>query len=321
MSKISDERLESLLENYYRAEPDDTPAVSAVKADKAPLPLTARYRALSLAASLILVSLIGVTVFILFHKSAAPVAQPSQNDIYDTQPGSEYTALTPTKEPETHGAETRGTETRSAETQNTETQSTETRGAETDAAGTPYPASVNERSDASESGHIHSARQKPAESYSSDRPTEAPYLSTEAPTQAQSPTEPAEQPTSAHDEEPTYRPLPPNYYERELAETSKWVNYLAHQTISGTAQRSTLTGEGRVYFRIYAFDGTPLGDEELFSESNLAQVRDNVYDTVTVSYYLGGLEDDLSRIREGDMLTCRFCNEDGEVIYARIIIF
>ena len=311
MSKISDERLESLLETYYRAEPDDTPAVSAVKADKAPLPLTARYRALSLAASLILVSLIGVTVFMLFNKSAAPAAQPSQNDIYDTQPGSEYTALTPTKEPETRGAET----------QSTETQSTETRGAETDAAGTPYPASVNEISDASESGHIHSARQKPAEGYSSDRPTEAPYLSTEAPTQAQSPTEPAEQPTSAHDEEPTYRPLPPNYYERELAETSKWVNYLAHQTISGTAQRSTLTGEGRVYFRIYAFDGTPLGDEELFSESNLAQVQDNVYDTVTVSYYLGGLEDDLSRIREGDMLTCRFCNEDGEVIYARIIIF
>ncbi len=316
MSKISDERLESLLENYYRAEPGDTPAVSAVKSGKAPLPLTARYRALSLAASLILVSLIGVTVFMLFNKSAAPAAQPSQNDIYDTQPGSEYTALTPTKEPETRSAETRG-----AETQNTETQSTETRGAETDAAGTPYPASVNEISDASESGHIHSARQKPAEGYSSDRPTEAPYLSTEAPTQAQSPTEPAEQPTSAHDEEPTYRPLPPNYYERELAETSKWVNYLAHQTISGTAQRSTLTGEGRVYFRIYAFDGTPLGDEELFSESNLAQVQDNVYDTVTVSYYLGGLEDDLSRIREGDMLTCRFCNEDGEVIYARIIIF
>ncbi len=316
MSKISDERLESLLETYYRAEPDDTPAVSAVKADKAPLPLTARYRALSLAASLILVSLIGVTVFMLFNKSAAPAAQPSQNDIYDTQPGSDYTALTPTKEPETRSAETQNTE-----TQNTETQSTETRGAETDAAGTPYPASVNERSDASESGHIHSARQKPAEGYSSDRPTEAPYLSTEAPTQAKIPTEPAEQPTSAHDEEPTYSPLPPNYYERELAETSKWVNYLAHQTISGTAQRSTLTGEGRVYFRIYAFDGTPLGDEELFSESNLAQVQDNVYDTVTVSYYLGGLEDDLSRIREGDMLTCRFCNEDGEVIYARIIIF
>ncbi|MBQ9472124.1 MAG: hypothetical protein IJU73_03150 [Ruminococcus sp.] len=124
---------------------------------------------------------------------------------------------------------------------------------------------------------------------------------------------PASAPTEAPTEAPTDK--------YELAPTAKWVNYLSQQTLSGIIQESMLTGSGKVYFRIYAFDGSPLGAEDLFADSNRAKLTPNRYNTVTASYYLGLLADDLANIQKGDCLTYCFFNEDGEQVYCGIKVF
>ena len=146
--------------------------------------------------------------------------------------------------------------------------------------------------------------------YSTAQPvTEAPTVATEP-----SATQP---PVSAPTEAPTEAPTD----KYELAPTAKWVNYLSQQTLSGIIQEAMLTGSGKVYFRIYAFDGSPLGDEDLFADSNRAKLTPNRYHTVTASYYLGLLADDLANIQKGDCLTYCFFNEDGEQVYGGIKVF
>ena len=141
---------------------------------------------------------------------------------------------------------------------------------------------------------------------------------TEAAEPEPSPTQP---PTDAPTEAPTAAPTAAPTEELELAPTAKWVNYLSQQTLSGIIQEAMLTGSGKVYFRIYAFDGSPLGDEDLFSASNEAKLTPNRYNTVTASYYLGQLADDLANIQKGDCLTYCFFNEDGDRIYFGIKVF
>ncbi len=143
--------------------------------------------------------------------------------------------------------------------------------------------------------------------------------STAQPATEASVTEPSatQSPVSAPTEAPTEAPTD----KYELAPTAKWVNYLSQQTLSGIIQESMLTGSGKVYFRIYAFDGSPLGDEDLFADSNRAKLTPNRYNTVTASYFLGLLADDLANIQKGDCLTYCFFNEDGEQVYCGIKVF
>ena len=143
--------------------------------------------------------------------------------------------------------------------------------------------------------------------------------STAQPATEASVTEPSatQSPVSAPTEAPTEAPTD----KYELAPTAKWVNYLSQQTLSGIIQESMLTGSGKVYFRIYAFDGSPLGDEDLFADSNRAKLTPNRYNTVTASYFLGLLADDLANIQKGDCLTYCFFNEDGEQVYGGIKVF
>lgn len=133
--------------------------------------------------------------------------------------------------------------------------------------------------------------------------------------------EPEPSPTQPQTDAPTEAPTAAPSEEYELAPTAKWVNYLSQQTLSGIIQEAMLTGSGKVYFRIYAFDGSPLGDEDLFSASNEAKLTPNRYNTVTASYYLGQLADDLANIQKGDCLTYCFFNEDGDRIYFGIKVF
>ena len=143
--------------------------------------------------------------------------------------------------------------------------------------------------------------------------------STAQPATEASVTEPSatQSPVSAPTEAPTEAPTD----KYDLAPTAKWVNYLSQQTLSGIIQESMLTGSGKVYFRIYAFDGSPLGDEDLFADSNRAKLTPNRYNTVTASYFLGLLADDLANIQKGDCLTYCFFNEDGEQVYGGIKVF
>lgn len=152
-------------------------------------------------------------------------------------------------------------------------------------------------------------RQTDAEHVTTHPAAEAPTVSAE-PSATQPP---ASAPTSAPTEAPTDK--------YELAPTAKWVNYLSQQTLSGIIQESMLTGSGKVYFRIYAFDGSPLGGEDLFADSNRATLTPNRYNTFTASYYLGLLADDLANIQKGDCLTYCFFNEDGEQVYCGIKVF
>ncbi len=145
------------------------------------------------------------------------------------------------------------------------------------------------------------------------RPTEA---STERATEPEAATS-AEPETVTPTEAPTGKPGG----NVDFAPTAKWINYLSAQSLSGIIQESMLTGSGKVYFRIYAFDGSPLGAEDLFSTSNQATITQNKYHTVTASYYLGTLADDLAKIQKGDCLTYCFFNEDGESVYTDIKIF
>ena len=153
--------------------------------------------------------------------------------------------------------------------------------------------------------------------------------STEKATQAQEPIQsPTEQSTQKPVETTVPEPTVPSEAatqepsdNADFAPTAKWVNYLSQQTLSGVIQKSLLTGDGKVYFRIYAFNGSPLGDEDLFSQGNLATVSENRYGTVIASYYLGRLEDDLEKIQKGDCLTYCFFNEDGDPVFTDIKIF
>ena len=296
MSKITDERLESLLEAYHASDAGNAPDIDP---DHKPVYVFPYKRQVIAAASFILALAVGVAVFMLTRRPAvvtAPVPLPTSpaTSVDGTQP------LIPT-EP---SASVSGTQMASE------------------------PSSAPAISPSVYTAVVPDESYSQPEPYAADEPS-APRVTptkttdemTSAPTQAQ-PTSQTETLPADPSDEPTDEPIVyPTYYDRELAETAKWVNYLSQQTVSGAVQKRLLTGEGRVYFRIYAFDGTPLGDEDLFSERNLAHTQDGVYDTVTASYWLGNLEDDLAKIREGDMLTYRFFNEDGEVLCARLMIF
>ena len=295
MSKITDERLESLLEAYHTSNVGNAPDIDPTRKPVYVFPCK---RQVIAAASFILALAVGVAVFMLTRRPAvvtAPVPLPSSpaTSVDGTQP------LLPT-EPT---ASVSGTQTAS----------------EHSSAPAVSPSVYTEVvPDESYSQPEPYAADEP--SAPRDTPTRSETDVTSAPTQVQPTSQPEPRPADSSDE-PTESAVYPTYYDRELAETAKWINYLSQQTVSGTVQKGYLTGEGSVYFRIYAFDGTPIGDEELFSERNLAYTQDGVYDTVTASYWLGNLEDDLAKIREGDMLTCRFFNEDGEVLCARLMIF
>jgi hypothetical protein len=296
MSKITDERLESLLEAYHASEAGNAPDIDL---DRKPVYAFPYKRQVISAASFILALAVGVAVFLLTRRPAvltAPVPLPTSpaTSVDGAQP------LIPTEPPTSADSIRTASEPSSAPA----------------ISPSVYTAVVPDES------------YSQPEPYAADEPS-APRVTptrsetdvTSASTQVQPTFQPETQPADPSDE-PTDEPIVyPTYYDRELAETAMWVNYLSQQTVSGAVQKRLLTGEGRVYFRIYAFDGTPLGDEDLFSERNLAHTQDGVYDTVTASYWLGALEDDLAKIREGDMLTYRFFNEDGEVLCARLMIF
>lgn len=296
MSKITDERLESLLEAYHSSDAGSAPELDPARK---PVYVFPYKRQVVAAASFILAFAAGVTAFMLARRpDVVPVPAALPTSPASTVESTQH--LIPSEQPASVS------ETRTASEPSflpAASPSAQTEGG----ADEPYPQPEH-----------YAAAEPTAPGVS---PTQPESHETSAPTEAQPTYQPEQQPTSPAEEPTDELYVFPTYYDMELAETAKWVNYLSQQTVSGIVQRGNLTGEGRVYCRLYAFDGTPLGDEELFSDRNLASTEDNVYDTVTASYWLGNLEDDLSIIREGDMLTYRFYNEDGEVLCAKLMIF
>ncbi len=296
MSKITDERLESLLEAYHSSDAGSAPELDPARK---PVYVFPYKRQVVAAASVILAFAAGVTAFMLTRRPdvvpvPAPLPTSPTSFVESTQPF--ISSEQPSSVSETQTASEPSSPPATSPSAQTAV-----------GAGEPY--------------HQPEPYSAPKVSDPEVPPTQPKSDETSAPTEAQPTSAPEQKPTSPA-EEPTDEPIVfPTQYDMELAETAKWINYLSQQTVSGIVQRGLLTGEGRVYCRLYAFDGTPLGDEELFSDRNLASTEDNVYDTVTASYWLGNLEDDLVYIHEGDMLTYRFYNEDGEVLCAKLMIF
>ena len=301
---ITDERLESLLQTYHKAEPDHIPEFDWRAAKSSP---AFGKRAIIAAAGVVIAAAVGVAAFTLFNSPAVRTA-PASAAFSETYPSFTEGAgeLVPTGSPSASG-----------ETQKSDA-SAPTSAIPATAAAASQSGGISGSSGSSVSSRIGGASTTPTQAQESTEIDDAPAV------------QPKTEPVAEHTEQPTAAPeilpeetLPqsPTYFEPDIAQTAEWRNYLAFQTISATIQKSMLTGEGRVYFRIFAFDGTPLGDSELLSDGNLASVEDYMYDTVTALYYLGKLDNDLEKIRQGDCLTYSFYNEDGEVVCSRIKIF
>lgn len=303
MSKITDERLESLLESYYAADVGDPPEIKADGRDKKVLPFAKR-RVIAAAACLALASAIGASAFMIFNKpivkTVAPEATVQTETAANTETGE---AVAPTDSPSSAKAEKPAQ--KNTPSENDAPTEAPGNGANTYDLNTPVPGT-------------------PEGSQTPRQATEAAFeagSSGEKPTEKAFPTEAVTSaPEPAFAEEPTVEPTDNG----ELAPVNvkaEWEDYVAHQSLYGVVDQGMLTGSGKAYFRIFAFDGSPIGEEELFSESNLAYLEPYQYNTLKASYYLGGLEEEISKIRQGDCLTYCFYNEDGEVICKRIKIF
>lgn len=307
MSRITDERLESLLESYYAADPGDPPEIKAEGRDKKVLPFTKR-RVIAAAACLALASAIGVSAFIILNKPVVKTVAPDATVQTETAAKTETVeAVAPTDS--TASAKTEKPTQKNTPSENDAPTAVPGYGQALSAPDTPVPGTSGDsqtpRQPTQAASEAGSSGEKPTEKAS---PTEA---ETSAATSAPEPTAP---------DDPTVGPTDNG----ELAPVNvkaEWEDYVAHQSLYGVVDQSMLTGSGKVYFRIFAFDGSPIGDEELFSESNLAYLDPYQYNTLKASYYLGGLEEEISKIRQGDCLTYCFYNEDGDVICTRIKIF
>lgn len=287
--KVSDELNERLL------------SIPEIHADKAPFYRRPRY--IAAAAVLVAVSASAAALFASIGGIQPAVIMPSSET--PTQPFTEYTAesrpASAEQTPSEQGTDSSVQPSTGSAVQPTITQSDTP--AEQTATAYRSPDDVAITSPTHSRTDFESGTSQPVTEASEPEP---------------SPTQPR---TDAPTEAPTAAPTAAPTEEYELAPTAKWVNYLSQQTLSGIIQEAMLTGSGKVYFRIYAFDGSPLGDEDLFSASNEAKLTPNRYNTVTASYYLGQLADDLANIQKGDCLTYCFFNEDGDRIYFGIKVF
>ena len=302
MSKISDERLESLLDDYYGSEPSPAPRVDIKKLEKrpVPVPLAFKTRALIAAAGLALVTLLGLTVFMLTQK---PATQLLPSELVSAKPTSAERDLG-TQAPDP----SRGTE--AAETAAQPASAPP-------AALTPDPVS---RSDAAADDIVTGT----------DRQTEPwtePDARTINPTQATESLNVTEQPTEPESQAGPQAPTQPELIiptEHELAPVMSdftWKDQLQSTVVRGTVSKNMLTGDGRVYFRIYAVDGSPVDGGELISDSNLAELTAGKYGTLTAVYRLIDLGDNITKIHRTDCLLYGFYNEDGETLCARYLTF
>ena len=287
--KVSDELNERLL------------SIPELHADKAPFYRRPRY--IAAAAVLVAVTASAAALFTAIGGRQPAVVLPSSET--PTQPFTEHTAESiPTSEAQTPSE-----------------QGTDSSVQPSTGSGVQPPITQSD-TPAEQTATAYRSPDDAAITSPTQRQTDAEHATAQPVTEASEPEpSPTQPPTDAPTEAPTAAPTAAPTEEHELAPTAKWVNYLSQQTLSGIIQEAMLTGSGKVYFRIYAFDGSPLGDEDLFSASNEAKLTPNRYNTVTASYYLGQLADDLANIQKGDCLTYCFFNEDGEQVYGGIKVF
>lgn len=301
---MTDKELDRMLKRYCETEPDETFVFKPEPVRKSAVSLSPiRFRALVAAAGLVLVSTLSFTAYYVFSSrmNSPAVISSTQSTVSEK----ENSFLS--------GDETQPQTTPSASTQSTQTSTA------TESTGFPTEKPTTRNRPAQDPAYQSPQNVQPTPPASAEPTKAAGQSETEAPIQTPS-EDTGEQETAPQEttyEAPTVLPTD----NAELVPTAKWINYLSQQSLSGTIQKALLTGEGRVYFRLYAFDGSPLGDEDLFSQGNLAAVAEGRCGTVTASFYLGKLEDDLEKIQKGDCLTYRFFNEDGDEVCMDIKVF
>lgn len=286
MRDINDKKLDSLLTEYYGAEPSETFTYCPREKKLAPIPFWHSSRRIAAAASLVLVSVLGIALFFLFGNKSdhSPLAvRPSPTVISaPSEDGGED-----------DGAPHDGTVTPASETVHSDpSQSASESSAPTGAA------SDSGRNSATVSPSVHPSQLptsplptgsvKPTSAPQSISPTDRPTSPTDVPAQptappTEAPFEPTlpQEPTDDHDdpdpptegggEEPGYEP--PTEGSPYL-----WL------TVTDSFSAEKLAAEGTVYCRLFNNMGRALGDSDRFSDEHIARVVIRNQTSVYVAY-------------------------------------
>ena len=327
MSKKTDDRLEALLDGYYKAEPEKSFVFDPKKASGANKVRYFNIRAAAAAASIVLACAIGVTVFVYFGSSPDDSIPVSPNSVSSTLPswqnnGSGSDVLAPNSKAETKASETGAVNEPSEKTDNTAPASN---GSITDTASS---AAVSE-SATSPHAQSETVRRVNPETDNTEKPASQPTQPTQSVTQSAQtenvtypPTQPTQAETQKQTQAPTQRPtMPPKpiwpseqHYSGDPSSGNPQAGF-DQLSVNGCFATELLSEGYRIYCRLYTADGVPLGDEDPYADSHRAAISYISSPVVYVEYAPDRLD------FETDTRQCRyeFYNLNGTVLCSGIV--